>query len=264
MNRDSSQDDPHPDPAAGAALPPSSPPGNAAAASSTPSPASPPANQAPAAASAASATHQSAQDASATAANHSVAVPAANSSIAVSPSPPFRLRATVSSRPIPLLTIKASEAEAAAASSPDHHQRTVSIRRELEQMEHAFLDLDDVSDPDDPSRDEWTFRGDNHPARLLSNLNDLRRRGVFCDVVIRAGERDREFPVHKCVLSAVSEYFRAMFTSSLCESTQDVVTLNGISPSVLELLFGYAYTAEVKITKNNVQNLLAAANLLGT
>ncbi len=54
-----------------------------------------------------------------------------------------------------------------------------------------------------------------------------------------------------------------MFTSSLCESTQDVVTLNGINPAILDLLFGYAYTAEVKITKGNVQNLLAAANLLG-
>ncbi len=85
--------------------------------------------------------------------------------------------------------------------------------------------------------------------------------GVFCDVVIRAGDHD--FPVHRCVLSAVSRYFKAMFTTSLSESSQDCVTLNGISPAILDLLFGYAYTAEVKITKNNVQNLLAAANLLG-
>ena len=54
-----------------------------------------------------------------------------------------------------------------------------------------------------------------------------------------------------------------MFTSGLCEAQQDSVTINGIHPAVLELLLVYAYTAEVKITKGNVQNLLAAANLLG-
>ncbi len=94
-------------------------------------------------------------------------------------------------------------------------------------MEHAFLDLDE----DDPSNDEWTFQGKNHSdkvrdkrlfriffsnsclqscanfiVQLLENLNDLRKQSVFCDVVIKAG--DKEFPVHKCVLSAVSNYFK--------------------------------------------------------
>lgn len=95
----------------------------------------------------------------------------------------------------------------------------------------------------------------------MESLNVLRKEGSVCDVTIKAGEKS--FPAHRCVLAAVSNYFKAMFTSSLSESHQDVVTINGISPTILELLFDYAYSAEVKITKNNVQNLLAAANLLG-
>lgn len=54
-----------------------------------------------------------------------------------------------------------------------------------------------------------------------------------------------------------------MFTTDLCESHQNVVTLNGIGSDVIDLLFDFAYTSEVKITKGNVQNLLAASNLLG-
>ncbi len=54
-----------------------------------------------------------------------------------------------------------------------------------------------------------------------------------------------------------------MFTTKLCESQQDTVTLNGIHAPILELLLDYAYTAEVRVTKSNVQSLLAAANLLG-
>jgi len=70
-------------------------------------------------------------------------------------------------------------------------------------MEHAFLDLDE---DDDPSADEWTFRGGHHADQMLNNLDQLRKEGVFCDVTIRAG--DKHFPVHKCVLAAASGYFK--------------------------------------------------------
>ena len=36
-----------------------------------------------------------------------------------------------------------------------------------------------------------------------------------------------EFPVHKCVLSSFSPYFKAMFTAGLAETGQNIVTLNG-------------------------------------
>ena len=167
---------------------------------------------------------------------------------------------------IPLLTVR----------SGMNRSNKRSLRCELEQMEHAFLDLDDLGivegedfveydlldeEEDLVEGDEWIFRGKRHPESVLQSLNDLRKREIFCDVSIKVGERI--FPAHKCVLAAVSNYFRAMFTSSLCvESRQDEVKINGISPSIMELLFDYAYTAEVRITSNNVQHLLAAANLL--
>ena len=72
-------------------------------------------------------------------------------------------------------------------------------------MEHAFLDLDE----EDPSAEEWTFKAREHPDKMLKSLNDLRKENTFCDVTIRAGES--EFPIHKCVLSAVSNYFKVRF-----------------------------------------------------
>ena len=89
--------------------------------------------------------------------------------------------------------------------------------------------------------------------QLMQSLNDIRKQKTFCDVVVRAGSSDRELSSHKCVLAAVSNYFKAMFTAGLAESNQEEVTINGISSTILEQLLDYAYTAEIKITKSNVQ-----------
>ena len=114
---------------------------------------------------------------------------------------------------------------------------------------------------------------------VLVGLNTLRQDSSFTDVRIKVEEA--EFPVHKCVLSAFSPYFKAMFTAGesielimiivilshnfvgLAETVQDVVTLNGVEPSMISGLIDYAYTGEINITKHNVQSMLSAANLLG-
>ncbi len=42
--------------------------------------------------------------------------------------------------------------------------------------------------------------------QVLSGLNELRQTGSLCDVHVVVG--DQEFPVHKCVLAASSNYFK--------------------------------------------------------
>jgi hypothetical protein len=166
----------------------------------------------------------------------------------------------MSNNPNPSGSSVASGSLAAAQGSPSAVATVANVkRRDLEPMEHAFLDLDE--DNNDPSCDEWTFRGGHHADQMLDNLNQLRHSGAFCDVTVSATD-GKPFPAHRCVLAAASGYFKAMFTSSLSESTAATVTMKGVSPEALELLLTYAYTAEVAISKANVQNLLAAANLL--
>jgi kelch-like protein 1/4/5 len=52
----------------------------------------------------------------------------------------------------------------------------------------------------------------------------------------------RRIPAHRLVLSAGSEYFAAMFTSDLCEKTQNEVVLQGVDGDALSMLVHYCYT----------------------
>jgi len=108
--------------------------------------------------------------------------------------------------------------------------------------------------------EEFVFKNMSHSDAVLVGLNVLRRDNTFTDVRIKVEET--EFPVHKCVLSAFSPYFKAMFTAGLVETDQDVVTLNSVGPTMISGLIDYAYTGQITITKHNVQNMLSAANLL--
>ncbi len=44
-------------------------------------------------------------------------------------------------------------------------------------------------------------------------MNAFRKRGQLCDVVVKVG--GREFPAHRVVLAASSDYFDAMFSSGV-------------------------------------------------
>lgn len=98
--------------------------------------------------------------------------------------------------------------------------------------------------------------------KLLQNLHLLRIDSRFCDVEIIAGKS--VINAHRVVLSASSPYFEAMFRPELglCEGKQKTVTLHSISPAILKALIDFIYTNKVEITQTNVQELLAAADML--
>lgn len=63
-----------------------------------------------------------------------------------------------------------------------------------------------------------------HAKSLLTTMNLLRKTRVLCDVTLHVGGMD--FPVHRIVLAACSDYFCAMFTNevrtlSLCAAAQN-------------------------------------------
>lgn len=55
---------------------------------------------------------------------------------------------------------------------------------------------------------------------------------------------NRRVPAHRLVLSAGSEYFAAMFTSSLRESGQDEIELMNVDGDALWALVLYCYTGD--------------------
>ena len=59
---------------------------------------------------------------------------------------------------------------------------------------------------------------DSHAKSILTTMNTLRKADTLCDITLKVA--GQEFPAHKIVLAACSDYFCAMFTHgvSLCSS----------------------------------------------
>ncbi len=68
-----------------------------------------------------------------------------------------------------------------------------------------------------PERQIFT---DSHAKSILATMNNLRKANRLCDVTLQVGEQD--FPAHRIVLAACSDYFCAMFTHGV-SSTQPVM-----------------------------------------
>ena len=63
----------------------------------------------------------------------------------------------------------------------------------------------------------WNFFN----LQALNGLNELRKNGVFCDAILRIDDQD--FPIHRVVLSSISNYFKALFTVDMAEGKLDRV-----------------------------------------
>ena len=97
---------------------------------------------------------------------------------------------------------------------------------------------------------------------VTHKLNRYRQQNQMCDVILVAGERPNqlEFPAHRGVLSAGSLFFEGLFTSGMREEKEQKVKISQIQPSILEHVLNYLYTGEVKLTKENCEEILKAAD----
>ena len=101
-----------------------------------------------------------------------------------------------------------------------------------------------------------------HSAEILSSINNFRKQNMLCDVVLHV--EDRDFPVHRVILAACSDYFAAMFTSGMSESgnEQKKIEIKGLSADTMDILLDFIYTEKVQVSVENVQALLPATCLL--
>ena len=95
---------------------------------------------------------------------------------------------------------------------------------------------------------------------LLDKLNELRETNVLCDTTIRAEGQD--FATHKCVLSAASAYFRALFTSQMKETKNNMVELQEAKSTTISDVLQFIYTGKVSINSSNAQDLVKIADYL--
>ncbi|XP_057331107.1 kelch-like protein 10 [Microplitis mediator] len=91
--------------------------------------------------------------------------------------------------------------------------------------------------------------------------SELRANSQLCDGKIICA-RDEIYPIHRAILSAVSPYFKALFTNSLRGNTSDTkeVTINWVPGNLFTSILDYAYTGTCKVTVENVEQLLPVAD----
>lgn len=114
------------------------------------------------------------------------------------------------------------------------------------------------------SKEEQVQTSINFELKLLRNLTFqlglpklLHEHKRLADVKIRTGKQ-----VHKChkiILSSVSEFFAAMFSSGMKETLNDVIHLQGIETETFSSILSYIYLGKNPVSADNVQDLLSTA-----
>ena len=98
-----------------------------------------------------------------------------------------------------------------------------------------------------------------HLPRLGSGLNQLRNEDVFCDITITVDKK--AFRAHKAVLTAGSDYFRAMFKGGFQEEALSNVTIPGES-DIFSCILEFIYTGRFQVSQDSLLDVLNLANYL--
>ena len=114
--------------------------------------------------------------------------------------------------------------------------------------------------PADTMEEEREMIYEDFKDELFHKLNELRQTNTLCDTTIRAQGQD--FAAHKCVLSAASPYFRAMFTSELKEKESNLVELQEAKSTTISDVLQFIYTGKVNIDSSNAQDFIMIADYL--
>lgn len=97
---------------------------------------------------------------------------------------------------------------------------------------------------------------------LIEKLDELRKSNLLCDITLRADGQD--FAAHRSVLSAGSQYFRALFTTQLNvqENEDHLVELKEITSHALTEVLQYVFTGKAKLNSSNAKEVVVASDYL--
>lgn len=104
---------------------------------------------------------------------------------------------------------------------------------------------------------ELCWEDEGLPVELQKGMETLRVNKELTDVILCVQGHD--FPCHRAILAAASQYFRAMFCSGLKESHEECIEIKGLDSGTMRALLDYTYTSRAQLTHSNVQRILEAS-----
>jgi len=119
--------------------------------------------------------------------------------------------------------------------------------------------IDDAAAASESDCRSHLFQDCERESSSLRGFQSLRESQQLVDVTLAVD--GRQFSCHRALLASASEYFRCLFTTSLAEQNQSVITISGVDASSMRLVLDYIYTGRVELNSDVVQNLLSSANL---
>ncbi|KAJ5073518.1 hypothetical protein M0811_08635 [Anaeramoeba ignava] len=101
----------------------------------------------------------------------------------------------------------------------------------------------------------WKTLSTNY-KQLFSPSNEF---SDFQVIVTSPSNNLNYFNCHKCILASRNEYFQGLLRSGMKESIESKVIINGILPSIMEIILEYIYSGSMKISLENALEVLDAA-----
>nr|XP_039247545.1 kelch-like protein 12 [Styela clava] len=99
-----------------------------------------------------------------------------------------------------------------------------------------------------------------HAVKILQQLNEYRKTGRHCDFMIKAGSE--ELPVHKNIVSASSDYFKAMLSHENVETKSGVVEIKEFDEVCVKKCVDFIYTGDAYVAKEKRETLMGVAHMM--
>ncbi|CAG5124392.1 unnamed protein product [Candidula unifasciata] len=99
-------------------------------------------------------------------------------------------------------------------------------------------------------------------VELGPQLEDLRSKGLFCDVTMIFPQDGRKMHVHRNILASCSQYFRTLFTFNMTSSAHIEVEIPGVTYADMEAIVQFAYTHKADLNASNIESIIVTADRL--
>ena len=126
--------------------------------------------------------------------------------------------------------------------------------REGEKVEEGAAGSSESSEPR-----KYCLSWKEYPSVFNKEFDVMRKEENFFDLTLVC-EDDFQVGVHKLVLSAASEFFKAILRRNQHE--HPLIYLSGVANKDLEAILDFIYTGETEVAEKDLQSLLETANNL--